>query len=465
MVVSFAEPVCWLGPRSRAQPTVEGKPMQTKHEGTRLRGVSLLGTMWAVLLLIEPTRAPAQAVGQMAPEELYQGYKRWLHSMHTSLAFRETEEKTISGYDWSHDKLIATRLICRDGRRSAAFMDAESFMKDQPRKNNVRARLLCTEERRMAYSGRLGQRPRAMVIDERPGARETGERLRSNTGYSVMLEGYIHGDNRLWITDIAEQAHDMTVRKETETIDGHRTFVLEIDGDYGKHTIWLDPACGYCPRQLVVVKEPGDLWDTTTVGEDMLPMRTYPRSVLQRHELRIDSVTLQMVGDTYVPVSGTVSDQLEFADGRKAIVRAVFQREMITTSPDFEAVRTEFLQGIPDGVPVFFQDELRKGIRYQWHQGEPRPAVSTMELKALEKIIDEIDVTEDSTDAQHSGGRDTKISTENTLPVVVAAVSPDQESSLARRSRRWWFLGTCTGLFVGGVGLCVLGRRRRKERT
>lgn len=423
----------------------------------------LFGAVWAVLLLIMPVVVAAQAAGQVTAQELYQGYAQWLNRVHTSLAFREIEEQTVSGYDWSYDRRIARRLICRDGERSATFMDAESFMKGEPLQNSVRARAIYTGEQKMVYSGRLHQTPRVMTVDSRPYVNEPRERLRSNGGYSLILDGYIFGDNRLWITDIAEQADSITIRPQSEILDGHETLVLEIDGDYGKHMIWIDPVCGYCARQLVVIKEPGDLWDTTKVGEELIPTRTFPRAVLQRHELRVESVMFEVIGDTYIPASGIVNDQLVFANGEKATVKAAFQREEITMRPDFETARAEFLQGIQDGVPVFFMDEVRKGIRYQWYQGEPRPTVSTAELAALDLIISEIDGPEESIDAPGRANTDVKLRVEGTLPAEVAVVPTGPQPRASRPSWQWWLFGTCTMLLMGAAALCVGNRRRRRR--
>jgi hypothetical protein len=418
----------------------------------------------SVLLLLMSVAASAQSEGQMSAQELYQGYAQWLHRMHTSLAFRETEERTISGYDWKFDKLVSKRLVCRDGQRSAAFADEEASMRGKAIANSSRVRAIYTDEQEMAYSGPLGQRPRGMIIDPRPQTREGRERLRSNAGYSIALDGQIFGDNRLWIPDIAEKADTMVVHPQAEVVDGHETLVLEVDGDYGKHTIWIDPACGYCPRRLVVVKKPGDLWGTTKVGEDTIPRGPSARSVLQRHELRVDSVVLEKIGDVYVAVSGIITDELEFANGEKASIKSVFRREEITTKPDFEAVYAEFLQGIPDGVPLSFMDDVRKGIRYEWYHGAPRAAVSDQELKALDQAIDEAGSGGDGTGAQNKPGGDANIASTNPLPTEAAVVATRQQSSASWG--RWpWLLIPCAVLFVGAVGLCLGVRSRRKERV
>jgi hypothetical protein len=426
--------------------------------------MSRLTVLVSVFALLTSTAASAQAAEPMSAQELYQGYAQWLHLMHTSLAFHETEEMTVSGYDWTFDRMVSKRFVCRDGERSAAFVDEESSMKGKARPNSSRVRALYTEEQEMAYSGRLGQRPRGMIIDTRPQSREARERLRSNGGCSLALDGHIFGDNRLWITDIAQQAREMLVHPKTEIVDGHETLALEIDGDYGKHMIWIDPACGYCARRLMVVKEPGDLWDKTRVGQDTIRRGPSARSVLQRHELRVDAVVLEKIGDVYVPVSGTITDQLEFANGEKASIKSVFQREEITTKPDFEAVRKEFLAGIPDGVPLSFMDDVRKGIRYEWYHGGPRAAVSDQELKALDQAISEAGSSGDGADVQHKGSADANVGSANPRAAEAAVVPPRQQSSVSRASWQWLLI-PCAVLFIGAVGSCLVIRSRRKERV
>jgi len=422
--------------------------MKTGYASIKIFGRYSFYIIWAVLLLDINMALSTEASGQMTAQELYQGYANWLHYMHTSLSFRETEETTFKGFDWSFDKQLTRKMVCRDGKQSAGFKDSYFFLKDESLHDGSRVRTLYTEEQKMTYSGRL-QKPRAMTIDPRPHKREFPERIRSNSGNSIILDGYIVGDNRLWIMDIVEQSEKMVLREQPEIIDGYETFVLEIDGDYGKHMIWIDPACGYCSRQLVVVKEPGDLWDNVIVGEDVLPMRNYPQSVLQRKELRVSSVKFQNIDGIYIPVSGTVIESYEFADGKEANKKSVFQREDVTTSPDFEAFRTEFFENTIDGTPLFFMDDVRRGIKYEWHQGEPRAAASSEELDAIDEIIEEtVDMSDDS-DMQHEISKDKEDNAENTISSDDSNEPQQSQLDYRHTGRRWWLYGICVILFFG----------------
>lgn len=184
------------------------------------------------------------------------------------------------------------------------------------------------------------------------------------------------------------------LRDEMEVVDGHRTYVLEAESQYGKHTLWIDPEYGYNPRRIHLLIEADNLY----IGDEPLgaspgepPARKEylkrPWAPIDFVEINVDSIEVQKIGGQFVPISANIDETTRYSTGEILKTTATHKRTNINLNPDFEAVGA-FELDIPDGVPVYYHGTLDVGgVPYEWFNGKPRAYLDELVVDAMDAEV------------------------------------------------------------------------------
>ncbi|MBS0207140.1 MAG: hypothetical protein JSS49_30050 [Planctomycetes bacterium] len=202
-------------------------------------------------------------------------------------------------------------------------------------------------------------------------------------GYAAATEGQFY-----WHLLQKENADEELA---TELIEGHETVVISSHGDYGKHTVWLDPACGALPRRIVIEKQAGDLsYKNRRLGggdgEKAAPSKRKRRqqSVTESLTLEYDKFALETRGDAFV-ISG-----FQFTSRKKSTGRddALVELESIQLDridiPTAPLPASDFAPtiAIPERTAVLVSNA--PAIKYEWRNGELQKTIP-VDADALRK--------------------------------------------------------------------------------
>jgi len=140
-----------------------------------------------------------------------------------------------------------------------------------------------------------------------------------NRGRCSGIHGFLGSDERL--DAVLRGANRVSVRPTTYTVNGFACHVIDADTQYGRYTVWLDPAHGYHAAKVTRKAAGGQ-----KEREDVMPKgdRSIGSVVITRFE---------QVGGVWVPVEA--EDEIAYTSGvffRSQ--RDHFKRTNITLNPD-----------------------------------------------------------------------------------------------------------------------------------
>jgi hypothetical protein len=195
------------------------------------------------------------------------------------------------------------------------------------------------------------------------------------------FHGYIPSDATEPLWDVLEGTTvTMKLGESVEVIDGHETYVLEIEtANLGHYALWIDYNCGFNLRRYVVRRTGSDLvngkrLDTPmrSPGRDVPLIRRLPRTKLV---IVLDSVKIENIDGIFVPVEGRVRINTVRSNGEEETSVDTFKRSEIDLNPDFDKYEGAFVLDVPDGTPVNYVDFYGTGVRYVWQNGKMVPDV------------------------------------------------------------------------------------------
>lgn len=176
------------------------------------------------------------------------------------------------------------------------------------------------------------------------------------------LNGNIFGNNHKSVAELLSDGNDLRLRGRQENINGIPCYVLEATTKYGKVTAWIAPEKGYNALKWVIEKSPKDFFDETLISSSGFETESWIAT--------LDSVDVQKIDDTFVPVTGYFTHKIRKSDGRVITFHFKYERSEIKLHPDFEAIGA-FVPDIPDGTRVDVKEA--PGIRYVWQNGKIVP--------------------------------------------------------------------------------------------
>lgn len=248
-------------------------------------------------------------------------------------------------------------------------------------KQDYVGRYLILNQEFINYRFRPDTPPSYITIDSRkeilPDYKKSS--LLYNAGLGRILDGYYFGFGNQTVIDLLKDGRS-SIRSSEMTLDGHQTVLLEYESKYGKLKVWLDPECGYNMRKISLTKQTGNLYVDEPLGTIPSPLPDgavthIPYAAIESIEFTVDAVELEKIGDSYVAVSATVSENIRYQTGEYLNETVKCTRSNITFEPDFEELGAFQLE-IPNGTDVFFKDVRGvSGVEYEWFDGKPRGKV------------------------------------------------------------------------------------------
>lgn len=189
-----------------------------------------------------------------------------------------------------------------------------------------------------------------------------------------ILDGFIPHNlfEGEWMDVFEKQLDRVSVHPQTTMVNDHACHVLEADTPYGTYTLWVDVACGGCLRQAKVRVEKDDLAWGKPLGQSGVRKGHNQSRYYQSLEMTLTDVTVDRVGELYLPMAGTYECRTTYDDGYEMTVKRIITRRNVVFHPDFEAMGA-FQMDMPEGTTVFDQDV--PGTQYQWFDGRLVPYV------------------------------------------------------------------------------------------
>ena len=191
---------------------------------------------------------------------------------------------------------------------------------------------------------------------------EASNREIESSSYGFTLDGYFAGNDGKKLSQILLESDDLTA--DTEQIEGRSCLALSGTTRYGKIKICLDAEFGHTLRYARISKGSGDLYSGVPLGEhrDTTGLRSWTGEV--------NGVTVEKVGDYFIPVSGTFI--MENVGTANAQFSVGFKRSDFNLSPDFEGTDA-FQMDFDEGARVSDFDKPESQIAYIWQRGDMHP--------------------------------------------------------------------------------------------
>ena len=298
----------------------------------------------------------------------------------TKLPERYKLPKDVRVFEWS---------VFRDGVRLHSRQKSTTFEDDQIDILNHKRECLLGDEHCFTFTHGVAPWVHAYTKNR------LGKAFGSLSPLDKASAGYIPELTMKPLWEVMEGTSAvLKLRENVEVIDGHETYVLEIETpNLGHYTLWIDYNCGYNLRRYVVRR----------TGSDLLkgkPLSTPPRPrapgspriySFARSELTntLDSVKIENIGGLFVPVEGRVVSHHIHTNGEERTRTWTLKRSEFDLNPDFDNYEKAFDTGIPDGTRVVSVDH-GFGIPYIWVDGKMVADVDDLVIAELDKTAQQI---------------------------------------------------------------------------
>ena len=190
-------------------------------------------------------------------------------------------------------------------------------------------------------------------------------------------------DDRNYLWTLMREAANLELSPDVELVAGHKTRVLTSTGRFGEHKVWLDPEFGFLPRQVVVSKQSGHLFNAIQLGVEQDPSarvpaaarlppgtKIRPKYTIEKSESRLDNIELAKSEDRFV-ITGFdyVQEQtFKFADRvEQRKLKTEYRAQIVDLQADgWPPNAFETTVAIPNGTPVSSPDP---GQSFVWMNG------------------------------------------------------------------------------------------------
>ena len=187
-----------------------------------------------------------------------------------------------------------------------------------------------------------------------------------------LIFGYADLGGTEFLPDILEGGGVTGKRVSSNSGTQGQLVQLESNGTYGKHTVWIDPAAGYLPTRIEVVKQGPHLFGGTKISSQKRrtrQWRIWPNQKLIRHRRRIENIVTQTVDDHPLIAGFTMTQVYEYDQGDSLTWTHRVAIQDVRTSLDWDdASLFQPTIEVPDGTRVQVNDS--RNIDYIWSGGE-----------------------------------------------------------------------------------------------
>jgi len=193
-------------------------------------------------------------------------------------------------------------------------------------------------------------------------------------------------DAREYLWTLMSEATSLELSPDAKLVAGHKTRVLKSTGRFGEHKVWLDPEFGFLPRQVVVSKQSGHLFNAIQLGVEQDPsarvpaaararlqargMTIQPKYTIEKSESRFENIQLAKSEDRFV-ITGFdyIQEQtFKFADRvEQKKLKTEYRVQIVDFQPDvWPSKAFETTVTIPNGTPV---SSAEPGQSFVWMNG------------------------------------------------------------------------------------------------
>ena len=178
------------------------------------------------------------------------------------------------------------------------------------------------------------------------------------------LLGYFGNEIRL--DERLKNADHISIRKESEMINGSHCYIIDADTEYGQYTVWLDSEHGYHPARIKSEVTEGDKFHSTNTI-------MYKGCSISQN---VDIVRFESVDGVWVPMEQHIRGCRNFVkrDGYFSESQAQIKRTEIVLNPDHDALGSfadplknpEQDPELRNGTPI----KMEGGLRGVWLNGK-----------------------------------------------------------------------------------------------
>lgn len=173
--------------------------------------------------------------------------------------------------------------------------------------------------------------------------------------------------NEVSLLDTIKQSNPRVTKAE---LDGREMLLLEGDGEWGYHGIWLDPKHGFQPRRIVQRKDGRDrVCINPGVNKSLSSLPAEYGGPYQQFLQQVDSSMFELIQGKHVITAFSAASELKHKDGRSV----GGQRRLVTftqfnPTPDLSKDPFVLTTPIPNGTRVTVDD--KRGIEHEWRDGK-----------------------------------------------------------------------------------------------
>jgi len=201
-----------------------------------------------------------------------------------------------------------------------------------------------------------------------------------------VLFGFMPGDNQQPVWKVMREAATLELLPDTKIIAQHKTHVIRSTGAFGTHTLCLDPEFGFLPRQIVIQRQNGHLFNAIQLGVEQNPSARLPeaararlqaRGMLQpaytitESENRLANLQLSERHGQFVITDFDHSQQQTVKSGDRTEQkqnRTEYRTQVFDLRPDsWPADALQTAVDIPNGTPVSTSDGVKSFV---WMNGK-----------------------------------------------------------------------------------------------
>jgi hypothetical protein len=206
-------------------------------------------------------------------------------------------------------------------------------------------------------------------------------------------------DNRRSLMEILLAATEGHVVAEQEEIEGHSCLLLEAKTSIGSYKVWVDPEADNLPRRILVTVQ-----GTDVLGNGMPVSEAYGHALAWGEvgnvprkaefipcttvEVLIDGLEIEEAEGCPFVAHWRMTETAAYENGGTRVTVTDSKATNIRLRPDFAEEGAFTLRDIPDGSPVYYHNDPRSGIKFEWRNGEIVPAENSALLHELEVNAD-----------------------------------------------------------------------------
>jgi hypothetical protein len=203
-----------------------------------------------------------------------------------------------------------------------------------------------------------------MACDKELSGVEKGQ-ICAGAPYSLPVWGLLTGNGSLPLPEILRKQSSLTMRDEV--LGGVSARVLDAEGKWGHHTLWLDPARRNLPLRIVQKKIVGVDW--VSEGVPIPPFigegSWYPKAPKVEGIQRMDATKIEHVGGRDVVTEFSLTYEVYFKGGPTTVLFTHVLLSDIDFNPEMSEKAFRISTPIPNGTPVYLKgsEMIRREMR------------------------------------------------------------------------------------------------------